>query len=90
MLGFTAFVSVVTVTAISDPEPNFHTYLMVGQSNMEGATHGGQKIEYFFENVGHKNACTPNFGSTPNNFTGVYEWLIDPVRKAQARRVFHS
>jgi GH35 family endo-1,4-beta-xylanase len=157
IFSFTVFASVVSMSAIAAPDPNFHIYLMVGQSNMEGASpveaqdlvtnsrvmvlqdescsglgsygqwrvaspplvrcsgmlgpgvnfgkimadnsdsavtvglvgaaHGGQKIEYFLKNCGAYNACAPSFGTTPNNFTGGYQWLIDLARKAQERGV---
>lgn len=155
--GFTALLALLSMSAAAAPDPNFHVYLMVGQSNMEGASpvepqdrvtnprvmvlqdescggigyygqwrvaspplvrcsgalgpgdnfgkimannsdsnvtiglvgaaHGGQKIEYFLKNCRDFNACTPSFGSTPNNLTGGYQWLLDLARKAQQRGV---
>ena len=155
--GLTALAALLSMPAIADPDPNFHVYLMVGQSNMEGASpiqsqdrvtnprvmvlqdescaglgsygqwrvaspplvrcsgalgpgdtfgkimannsdatvtiglvgaaHGGQKIEYFLKNCDDYNACSPTFGTTPNNFRGGYQWLIDLAQKAQQRGV---
>lgn len=35
--GYIAFLLIAPLTATAQPDPNFHIYLMVGQSNMEGA-----------------------------------------------------
>ncbi|AJQ96214.1 endo-1,4-beta-xylanase [Gynuella sunshinyii] len=157
LFSLAVLTSIVSMPAFAEPDPNFHIYLMVGQSNMEGAApietqdrvtnsrvmvlqdescpglasygqwrvaapplircnsglgpgdyfgktmadnsdqavtiglvgaaFGGQKIEYFLKNCGTYNACQPSFGSTPNNFNGGYQWLIDIARKAQEKGV---
>ncbi|MGD8908452.1 MAG: sialate O-acetylesterase [Chromatiales bacterium] len=160
IIRVSALFAVLTSPAVSEPDPDFHIYLMVGQSNMEGAAtieeqdrvtnprvmvlqdedcprlgaaygqwriaapplirclsylglgpgdtfgkvmaensgaevtvglvgaaHGGQKIEYFLKDCDSYNACTPTYGSTPNNFHGGYEWLLDLARRAQQRGV---
>lgn len=35
--GLTALTALMSMAAMAAPDPNFHVYLMVGQSNMEGA-----------------------------------------------------
>ncbi|WP_428242848.1 sialate O-acetylesterase [Gynuella sp.] len=160
IFSLTVLMSALVFPAMAEPDPNFHIYLLVGQSNMEGAAtieaqdqvtnprvmvlqdencprlgasygqwrvaapplirclnylglgpgdsfgkvmaenspssvtvglvgaaHGGQKIEYFLKNCDAYNACTPSFGSTPNNLHGGYAWLLDLARKAQQRGV---
>jgi hypothetical protein len=160
LLAITSLLVALSAPAVSEPDPNFHIYLMIGQSNMEGAAtieeqdlvtnsrvmvlqdedcsrlgavygqwrvaspplirclsylglgpgdnfgkvmadnsasevtiglvgaaHGGQAIEYFLKDCGSYNACTPTYGTTPNNFNGGYEWLLDLATRVQQRGV---